>query len=245
MPEYSLDEILDGLLLGDAYVEKGGRFGFNHSVKQKDYFNYKVSLLQQYGLKIGTWEYANLRSVIQGRKIKPTTLLIAKGTRTTKGKKLRERFYPNGVKIVPADLIVTPTTLAYWYMDDGTANLRSRYVSYANGIRYEYTGKPFIQQFRLYTDGFDPDSLQLLLQQLENLGIDAWLHTRQTGHSYIVISRLKSRERFKALVEPIVKLIPSMHYKVNNELQFQGDRLSEKAPEKDDAIVGSNGNTNH
>jgi hypothetical protein len=247
MSDTVLDQFITGTLLGDAYVDRVGRYGFNHSSTQQPYFQSKVDFLVNHGVKLWTGTGRERTSCIDGRLIKPTTLLQAKTTRQHRWKLLRERFYPDGRKIVPADLTLTPQALAYWYMDDGTANLRSKYVSTHEGKQYHYVGDPFIQQFRLYTDGFDDVSLERLLKSLHALDIHGWLHTRaRTTHKYIIISQLASRERFKALVYPTLLTVPSMLYKIDHPLHFQCERLNERAPQTvGDAIVRSHGNTNH
>jgi hypothetical protein len=244
MPE-QIEHSVVGMLLGDAYIDRQGRFGFNHSSVQEDYFRHKVNLLNthQYNIKTCVSKIP-AHTIEPGRQIKETTLLQAYSPRKYMWKTMRTLWYPNNKKIVPADIEITAQTLAYWYMDDGSANLRAKYISYHGGKKYVYVGEPFIQQFRLYTDGFDETSLEILRQKVSQLGIDCWYHTRKSGAKYLVISRLESRERFKNLILPIVSDVPSMLYKINKRLTFQQERISEKAPDpsQDDALFRSEEN---
>lgn len=230
MSETFVDQMIIGTLLGDAFIQKDGRFGFNHSDKQRDYFNHKVKVLNEAGIKLWLGESIIKGGKIAGRQIKPVNILQARSTKSQRWKELRKIFYPQDKKVLEKGFILTPIALAYLYMDDGSANLRSRYVSYVNGKRYDYNGKAFIQQFRLYVDGFDKESQEILAEQLRNLGIDCWFHERKSGHRYIVISRLKARERFKELIFPYISEVPSMLYKIDRELCFQCERTSEKTP---------------
>lgn len=236
MSESTINNAIDGMLLGDAYISKTNRFGFNHSSKQQDYLNHKVDLLREQGFKVMTGSANIPAHKLEDHIVKDGILISAYCSRAQMWKTLRQKWYPDGRKIVPEDLTITPTTLAYWFMDDGTANLRSKYISYHNGKRYDYSGEPFIQQFRLYTEGFDKQSQAFLQTSLTNLGVDCWYHTRKSGMRYLVISRLEARMCFKELVLPIITSVPSMLYKVDTKLTFQQERISEKAPNQGDAL---------
>lgn len=227
MSENELDQIIDGMLLGDGFVQKDGRFGFNHSEKQQAYFDYKVAKMAAGVNKIWIGKSKPHSSIIEDRIIKPTVLLQFRTTKQDKWKHLRKHWYPDDTKVVPTSLVLSPISLAYWYMDDGSANLRSKYITHGN----TYVGEPFIQQFRFYTDGFDVDSLERLLNQLKMLGIDGWLKERpRKNQNYIIVSRLESRQRMKELILPVIEQIPSMLYKIDHPLSFCGERLNEEAP---------------
>ena len=67
---------------------------------------------------------------------------------------LRERWYPDGKKHVPSDLILTPLIVHRWYVSDG--NL----VHYPGRTRH----------IRFATDGFSHDEIAFLAGQLSSLG---------------------------------------------------------------------------
>lgn len=230
MSDNEFDQFIDGTLLGDAFVQKDGRYGFNHSEKQAAYFDAKVAKFVDQGIKTWTGKSKPYTSSIDGREIKPTALVQFRTTKQDRWKQLRALWYPNDTKVVPVNFSLTPTSLAYWYMDDGSANLRNKYVS--RGVTY--IGDPFIQQFRFYTDGFNADSLQHLLAQLKSLGIEGWLKERSNkDQRYIIVSKQDSRQRMKDLVMPIISTIPSMSYKIDHPLSFHGERLNEEDPSND------------
>ena len=55
---------------------------------------------------------------------------------------LRLKFYPQGKKVIPKDiknLLVTPLSLAVWYMDDGTLDNRSHYHYNAMFATYSFS----------------------------------------------------------------------------------------------------------
>ena len=238
MSEQMFDQFIEGSLLGDAYISKINVFGFNHSDKQREYFNHKVDLLTSCGNKIRVSEESLPETFIKDHKVGPTVKLIARTTKLHKWVILRDKWYPNGKKIVPTDLVLTPTALAYWYMDDGSANMRSKHNSTVGGKKYEYICQPYINQIRLYTDGFDVASQELLEKRLKELGITSRHYKRPCGLRFLIVTQLESKERFKELVLPVMSQVPSMMYKIDRPLKSQFERLSEKAPlNSGDAIV--------
>jgi len=106
----------------------------------------------------------------------------------------RDLFYPNGVKVVPANigLLLTDRALAYWSMDDG----------YKDG-----------NAFRLATESFTKEEVELLIKVLkDNFDLDCTLNTVKSKY-YRIYVRVSSMDRFRSLVSPY--FIPSMMYKLS------------------------------
>ncbi len=113
-------DILIGTVLGDAYLQKTGeknaRLRLEHGAKQKEYLFWKVN---------------NLRQFFQGKpkyleRIHPITKRTYQYWRhqsqsTPVLGKLRKIFYPEGKKRIPDGIqkLLTPRSIAVWYMDDG------------------------------------------------------------------------------------------------------------------------------
>ena len=104
--------ILIGVLLGDGAMRKKTHalLEINHSFKQKEYVDWLYQKFQNF---VGT---------------KPK-MRKSNGTRiayrfTTKSipvlTTFYDKFFKQKHKIIPDDLILTPLTLAVWYMDDGS-----------------------------------------------------------------------------------------------------------------------------
>lgn len=220
MSESLIDQFIVGTLLGDSYVSTQFRFGFSHTSKQRDYFNHKVELLRKHGFTVRTHEYVSKEQLLNGNVIKPALVLRAYCTVSDVWKKLRPMWYPNKKKIVPSEIDITPVTLAYWYMDDGSVNKRTKFVDNRPG-RHTRVGGPWVNQFRLHVDGFDTESQARLQQKLKDLGIDSWFYTKKSNQKRtLVITRLESKQRFKELVFPVVSTIPSMMYKIDYDTSF-------------------------
>jgi|AntAceMinimDraft_16_1070373.scaffolds.fasta_scaffold16544_1 recombination protein RecA len=120
-------EVIDGTILGDGRIEcrskgirvfpKTARIRIHQGESQKDYLY---------------WKYQILRDFVSQ---KPKRIICGKNHQGDKNYyswyfhtitieffgELYQQFYLNGYKIVPKDIshILTPLSLAVWYMDDG------------------------------------------------------------------------------------------------------------------------------
>lgn len=62
---------------------------------------------------------------------------------------LRNKWYPRGIKIVPPDVVLTPTTMLFWYVGDG---------GLINGPRSQY--------IKLSTYSFSSKDINILMDKL-------------------------------------------------------------------------------
>ena len=116
----SQKSVLFGVILGDGYLQKVGkknaRLRLEHGHKQKEYLLWKVRFLQP--LFQGKPKYLE--------RIHPKTKKRYRYWRHQSQSspylgKLREIFYPVGIKTIPENLekYLNSLMLAVWYMDDG------------------------------------------------------------------------------------------------------------------------------
>lgn len=221
MSEMFLNQFIVGTLLGDAYVSKDKRFGFTHSAVQRDYFNHKVAVLEEYGMASKVREYQTKGNRYQEYDIKSALALQARVAVGSRWKELREKWYPDGKKVVPLDIQLDPIALAYWYMDDGSVNKRTKFTDNRPG-REVRVGGPWVNQFRLHLDGFDHGSQERLQQLLLGLGIESWFYTKKkSGNRNLLVTKDASKAKFKELVMPIIQTVPSMLYKIDIETSFK------------------------
>ena len=175
-------QLILGCVLGDGYIRKkvNAHLQITHSFKQKEYVD---------------WKYLCLKDIVL------TAPKVYKGNAGRVGYRFFTRslpaittfydtFYRNGVKIIPKDLILSPLSLAVWYMDDGS---KARRASYFN-----------CQQF-------DPTSQSNLLRALANVGIHASLNKDKT------YSRIYISYSYTPILVNIIKkfIVPSMRYKLS------------------------------
>jgi len=105
-------------------------------------------------------------------------------------------FNKNNIKIVPKNIgeLLTAKSLAYWAMDDGTAD-RSGFV--------------------LNTNSYTKEEVELLVSILKNkFDLDCSVHTRndKVKKPYLIYIKSNSWNKFKSLIEPHV--IPHFAYKL-------------------------------
>jgi hypothetical protein len=148
-PERSM---IIGCLLGDGYLRivpgrRNALLEINHSVKAKEYVDYKYDVLK----RICVSPPKERSSGSNGRR--------AYRFYTKQHQELTELyklFYKNGRKTIPQDLELDPVSLAVWYMDDGS---RSR-----------------ASDIYLNTQQFSLADQRRLLAKLRKLGIKARLN---------------------------------------------------------------------
>ena len=115
-----------------------------------------------------------------------------------------EKIQKSSKKIITPGLVenyLTPTGLAYWFMDDG---------SKMDHTKNEGKG------FHIHTQGFEEEEVESLCNGLEKrYGLKCW-KVRNKGKYVIAISG-RSYEKFVDLIKP--NLLPCMQYKIPSERQ--------------------------
>lgn len=126
--------ILIGLVLGDGHITPNGDLNITHSIKQKDYIEYKASLIE----KLLSCKKLNLYHRVDD---KHDEFSLHKTHKYFKI--LRKWIYKNDIKTFSKKILdlLTPEAIALWWMDDGS-----------HGIdRNKETGKITAHSFHLYT----------------------------------------------------------------------------------------------
>ena len=178
-------DIIVGLLLGDGSLEydgfKASRLQIKQCEKKKDYVQ---------------WLYERLSNLV---KTPPKQRMDYRqwyfSTKSTVDlERYRKIFYLNGRKIVPENistLIVSPLTLAVWFMDDGSLDYR---------VKSHYS-------FSFSTDAFKVKEVRLLQNVLKNrFKIESSIQTPSSrGKQYTKLYIGKDgRERFLKIISPYI-----------------------------------------
>lgn len=174
-------ELLIGTLLGDASLAKSNtnpRITCAHGIKQKEYCEYKATLLKSLGASTSYHK----RSTIDSR----TGIFYEDYTMRLPANPeflpLFNAFYPNGIKVLPIELLneYSAVSLAFHFMDDG--------YKMKNG-------------YALATNCFSQESLQVFVKFLfDRFQLQA---TVWKSSNTIYIHKC-SKEKFKNLIEPYV-----------------------------------------
>lgn len=107
--------VIIGSILGDGYLRivPGRQDAFleiNHSLKQKDYVDWKYEILKNITV-------SGPRKRVIDEKRTAYRFYTRQHSELTR---LHSAFYRNGKKFIPDNLRITPLSLAVWFMDDGS-----------------------------------------------------------------------------------------------------------------------------
>jgi hypothetical protein len=189
-----LKGILLGLVLGDTYIQQitpnvNSRLMFKQGAVHKEYILHLYELFKSF----------------TETPIKETTRFDKRVNKTYHGLEFTTLWYPcfnefrtlfynnEGNKTIPANIgeLLTPLSLAYWAMDDGTKQ--------SSG-------------FTFCTDSFNLPEVQLLISSLkEKFDLNCNLVNYSKG-CYRIYIKADSMDKFRNLVQPYFH--PSMEYKL-------------------------------
>jgi hypothetical protein len=178
-------EIIIGNILGDGYICLNKYGTSNLEIKQAERKKEYVF-----------WLYGQLRNLCKSspRQRRDNLQWYFRTRYTQEFTDLHKIFYPNSKKIVPkniSDLLISPLSLAIWYMDDGTLDYRPK-DHFA---------------FSLTTHSFSVRDTYYLVRALKkNFGIESTVFNnliRGKRYSRLYIGS-KGREKFFHLVRPYI-----------------------------------------
>lgn len=184
-------DLIIGSLLGDASIrkrEKNSCFRFSHSIKQKDYAEFKMELLKNFNIS----EFKEVK-----RKIKDNFIYAIDFSTKTHPifNYYKELFYKNKRKIINLDILnqINPRSLAVWICDDGSYDTRQGYIV-------------------LCTNSFSFEEHKLMKEFFNRkFGLDPTIGFRDNKYYYLRFKQEDSRR----LIEIIKHFIPkSMLYKI-------------------------------
>jgi len=165
-------EWINGELLGDGHLQSKNSHSarFAYSSKYLEYTKYVSNILASFGIerigKIRKYYYEKMDCYTYSYNSRYYIELLS----------IRRKWYPNGKKIIPRDLELTPLVCRQWFIGDGSLK---HYKNYS----------PYI---KLATCGFSIKDVEWLILQLSKLGFKT---TRQPNQNLINIST-KSTKQF-------------------------------------------------
>ena len=200
--------ILVGVLLGDGHLEtsdkrKTYRLKIEHSIKQKEYVDWLYNEFKPWVGKIPQSRVRTYRFP-QGTTGEHTAYgftTYAHGAFRFYG----QQFYTkDGKKHIPPLIrkLLTPLSMAVWYLDDGSVKSNRH------------------RTFIIHSHGYTKSDLERVQIVFEQLGIHISLHRqiRATGVYWRIYILSESAEKFFAIMGSIIDGIPSMRYKLGNNL---------------------------
>jgi hypothetical protein len=153
-------EVIDGEMLGDgslAMSEKNARF--TYGTINREWTDYLREALSEIEMSIVRTQ-PETRTVDEDGKVSHRQEKYVWETLVHTGlTEQRKRWYPDGKKIVPRDLVLTPTVLLHWYIGDGSVK--------KPGPKSEK------QEIFLHSNCFNDNDIDFLIEKLAGLGIEA------------------------------------------------------------------------
>jgi hypothetical protein len=140
---------------------------------------------------------------------------------------LRKKWYPNGKKIVPADIEITPVTLAHWFMGDGSSGY--------NKTGWSESTKKYVS-IQLATCSFTEQEVDFLVLKLQDMGLIGANKQRHEKYFQICIRQSDSVVMFMQMIDKY--MVQSYRYKI----RLPDGRVAqpvEQLPHKE-TIAGSN-----
>ena len=187
-------EFIMGTLLGDSNIKQRNKYSalrFGHSLKQVEYFLYKVGRLNKFGVA----DFRRTKKVVRGRE----TDMFEFSTRTHPVfNYYRNLFYGSGDKKVTKAILneLTPRSLAVWVCDDG---------SYCNTLSY----------IIMCTNSFSKEDHELMQKYFKDKwGLKTTIGFRDNKYYYLRFLKADT----KKLIEIIRPYLPnSMLYKIGEK----------------------------
>lgn len=145
-----IQSIIDGLLLGDAWIEQkpcqdNARLAIEVNKDSSDWIQSISKVFQSHNIKHAVSTRKPRNKAINGIETTSKESVILRTSPYPNFAKQRQRWYPNGYKIVPKDLELNKIALAHWYCGDGSTN---NYL------------------VRIYTNNFTKNDCDFLAEQL-------------------------------------------------------------------------------
>jgi hypothetical protein len=181
-------ELVDGLLLGDAWIEVNGnsegRLGLEQTICHEAWLDSVEKEFAQIGVSVSRGYRRPRVGFIQKRAVKSNRSAVLRTRKYVPFTEQRARWYPNGEKHVPDDVRLSPRALAHWYWGDGAT------VNDGYGMLF-------------HTEGFDEQGVARLRFRLQ--AFYGWVTTqreRRPGQFTIGIYRQHDREHLASLIGP-------------------------------------------
>ncbi len=212
-----LREVLDGLLLSDASLQRLGQRGTAHmhmeqSPKRLEWLEQLQVLLEAQGLETKIDFVTKGPSLFEGRVMLQREYRLLRSYNYAELVGEHSRWYAQGMKHVPPDLRLSPVVLTHWFCGDGRGGDQKGTLG-------------------LCTDGFSEPEVDFLVGRLfSDLGIYATKVLNHRGHPRILIGRRDEAVRVAEIVKPY--LPECCQYKFVHVRPLprkgRGRRLSEK-----------------
>jgi recombination protein RecA len=206
--------LIIGMLLGDGTISNNYVFKLSHGYKQKEYLEWKINLLNEYGIKnnglkeyistcgynLGSIVYYSQTSVIPFMKV--LRRVIYKPIKNYANRKILNRLNSLG--------------LAIWYMDDGCINIRKTNDK-IHGFYIRIATCLYKEQNQIIIDYF---------KEVWDISFYQFKEGRPGKNTYSLCCGTQEGVKFIELIKPYVESCPSMLYKIQYDLSQRRDYVA-------------------
>lgn len=211
--------LLIALLIGDGTISSNYVFKLSHSIEQKEYLEWKVGLLNKFGIKNnGIKEYISSCGYNFGKRV-----LYSQMSLHSTIKALRRSIYiPK--KTITKRLLnwLDELGLAIWYMDDGFININEseqRHGSVQRNIRISTC--------------VDKQTCNIMINYFEEKWGIEFRPFLEKSKLYSLATRTNDdTDKFIEIIKPYVKQVPSLLYKIRKSLTKEEFIAQQKADSK-------------
>lgn len=196
--------LLIALLIGDGTISSNYVFKLSHSTLQREYLEWKVGLLNKYGIKNnGVKEYISKCGYNTGKSV-----LYSQMSLTPTIKALRRSVY-TPKKTITRKLLewLNPLGLAIWYMDDGCINVNTS------------KQRRSIQHTIKIATCVDDSTIKTIINYFDEVWDIHFRPFKEGRNTYSIASSSElDCEKFIKIVKPYIKQVPSFLYKIRKDL---------------------------
>lgn len=215
--------LLIALLIGDGTISSNYVFKLSHSTLQREYLEWKVGLLNKYGIKNnGVKEYISKCGYNTGKSV-----LYSQMSLTPTIKALRRSVY-TPKKTITRKLLewLNPLGLAIWYMDDGCINVNTS------------KQRSSIQHTIKIATCVDDDTIKTIINYFDEVWGIHFRPFKEGRNTYSIASSSElDCEKFIKIVKPYIEQVPSFLYKIRKDLtKEEFIKLQESGSEVRDII---------
>ena len=215
--------LLIALLIGDGTISSNYVFKLSHSTLQREYLEWKVELLNKYGIKNnGVKEYISKCGYNTGKSV-----LYSQMSLIPTIKALRRSVY-TPKKTITRKLLewLNPLGLAIWYMDDGCINVNTS------------KQRSSIQHTIKIATCVDDSTIKTIINYFDEVWGIHFSPFKEGRNTYSIASSSElDCEKFIKIVKPYIEQVPSFLYKIRKDLtKEEFIKLQESGSEVRDII---------
>lgn len=215
--------LLIALLIGDGTISSNYVFKLSHSTLQREYLEWKVGLLNKYGIKNnGVKEYISKCGYNTGK-----CVLYSQMSLIPTIKALRRSVY-TPKKTITRKLLkwLNPLGLAIWYMDDGCINVNTS------------KQRSSIQHTIKIATCVDDNTVKIIINYFDEVWGIHFRPFKEGKNTYSIASSSElDCEKFIKIIKPYIEQVPSFLYKIRKDLtKEEFIKLQESGSEVRDII---------